>query len=75
MFFQQDKKFRIETHFLVMGFLILDVSNNHRRNRSAHAKCPVPCCHLSLYPDSLVHREGFALIVATAFATGNIGGT
>ena len=46
MFSQQGKKLLIETHFLVMRFLILDVSNNQWSDGCAHAKCPVtllPC--------------------------------
>jgi len=41
VFFQQGDKFGVEIHFLVMLFLIPNVTNRHGNHRGAYAECSI----------------------------------
>jgi hypothetical protein len=53
VFFQKGKKLCVKTHFPVMGFLVLNVSNDGQNHGAAHAERAV----------SLLPREFAALFV------------
>ena len=75
VFLQQSDKLRVEIHFLVMLFLIPNITNHDRNHRRAHAECSITFLPAESVTFLRSHREEFDLMVATAFDNANIGGT